>query len=388
MKKYVDHEENIDAERAEEAIKKFEQIKEALTSREEQLAEDTLLESDRVEKLVEAVHQVSRMDKQKGSERLLIKLKKKEKRKNNIRRLWYMASSTAAVLILSFTLMVWLQSKEIEVEKKVPILALSEIKVPTLITLENKREILSQDTLDWKNAEQGYVAGQESKKHNDEQRDKVDTEKPVLYHRIVIPAGYTYKVQLADGSSVTLNAGSELQFPEVFTDSLREVEFSGEGYFEVEKSDKPFVVKAGGMQVKVYGTKFNMLYSEKLALSEAVLLEGSIGMFANKKEVKIVPNQRVYCSTNDLVLHTETVDPTNYIGWLGNSFKYNRARLDKIVFDISQWYGIEIHLAPGLEKETFSLEFDKSSTIDWVMRALGLIVNKPVNKEGGVYLIK
>ena len=49
-----------------------------------------------------------------------------------------------------------------------------------------------------------------------------------------------------------------------------------EAYFEVKKSGKPFVVKAGNTRVRVYGTRFNLFYCEKLALSEAVLVEGAL----------------------------------------------------------------------------------------------------------------
>ena len=390
MKKYEDNREKRDLEQAEEVIRKSEWLREAASFQEMETSEEegnTLLGSERVERVVEAVHQVSRMDKRKGVERLVVELKKRERRKKMARLWWYTGGSVAAVVVVSFAVMVWLQSGKIQEEKKTPVIALTEIKVPTLITMENDHDILSQETLDLKDAKKGYVVGKETKE-NKERGEAVETEKPVQYRRVVIPAGYTYKVQLADGSVVTLNAGSELKFPEEFRDSLREVEFSGEGYFEVEKSDKPFIVKAGETRVRVYGTRFNMFYTKKLALSEAVLLEGSIGMTVGREEVKIEPNQRVYCSMKDSVLHTEKVDPADYIGWLGNSFKYNKIRLDKIVFDISQWYGVEIRLAPELEKETFSLEFDKSSTIDWVVRALGLIINKPVKIEGGVYYIK
>ena len=67
------------------------------------------------------------------------------------------------------------------------------------------------------------------------------------------------------------------------------MEFTGEAYFEVEKSDKPFIVKAGDSRVQVYGTRFNLFYSEKLALAEAVLVEGSIGMTANGKKLRLFP---------------------------------------------------------------------------------------------------
>ena len=237
----------------------------------------------------------------------------------------------AAAILVFFTLTQWFPWGEKPEEKKIPTIALTEIKVPTLITMENDHDILSLETLDLKDAKVGYIV-----KESGQSEEIIDAEKPIRYNRVVIPAGFTYKVKLADSSVVTLNAGSELRFPNEFRDSLREVEFSGEAYFEVKKSGKPFVVKAGNTRVRVYGTRFNLFYCEKLALSEAVLVEGSIGMTANGKETKIIPNQRVFYSMKDSVVRAENVDPADYIGWLGNSFKYNGARLDKIVFDIAQ----------------------------------------------------
>jgi len=55
-----------------------------------------------------------------------------------------------------------------------------------------------------------------------------------------------------------------------------------------------------------------------------------------------------------------------------------------------QYYtaGDQIKIAPGLEKQAYSLEFDRSATIDWVVRALGLIIDKPIKTEGGAYYIE
>ncbi|WP_368241782.1 FecR family protein [Butyricimonas virosa] len=373
--------ESEDWEMAERAIKQSGTVKEKLTSQE--IGEETF--SGKVEEWVEAVHGVSKIDKKKAVEKMLAELKKRDRKKRAVRVWWTAGGSVAAAILVFFTLTQWLQwGKETSDEEKITTVALIEIKVPTLITMEREHGVLSQEILDLKKAKEGYrVKGSGKKEEAD-----VDTSEPIRYNRVVIPAGFTYKVRLADGSVVTLNAGSELKFPEEFRDSLREVEFTGEAYFEVEKSDKPFIVKAGDSRVQVYGTRFNLFYSEKLALAEAVLVEGSIGMTANGKETKIIPHQRVWYSMKDSLMRTENVDPADYLTWLGNSFKYNRTRLDKIVFDIAQWYGVEIKIAPGLEKQAYSLEFDRSATIDWVVRALGLIIDKPIKTEGGAYYIE
>ena len=382
MRKHENDIEEKDLEMAEEAIKQSENIKEGLAFREVgEIGEK--MPSGKVEEMVESVHKASKIDKKESVERMLTEIKRRGRKKRMVRVWWSAGGSVAAAILVFFTLTQWFPWGEKPEEKKIPTIALTEIKVPTLITMENDHDILSLETLDLKDAKVGYIV-----KESGQSEEIIDAEKPIRYNRVVIPAGFTYKVKLADSSVVTLNAGSELRFPNEFRDSLREVEFSGEAYFEVKKSGKPFVVKAGNTRVRVYGTRFNLFYCEKLALSEAVLVEGSIGMTANGKETKIIPNQRVFYSMKDSVVRAENVDPADYIGWLWNSFKYNGARLDKIVFDIAQWYGVEIQLAPGLEKQTFSLEFDKSSTVEWVVRALGLIIDKPIKTEGGAYYIE
>ena len=57
--------------------------------------------------------------------------------------------------------------------------------------------------------------------------DTARTAREIVYNTLIIPAGFTYNVTLADGTEVTLNAGSRLKYPEEFVGDLREVELSG-----------------------------------------------------------------------------------------------------------------------------------------------------------------
>src|SRR5690606_34001196 len=51
---------------------------------------------------------------------------------------------------------------------------------------------------------------------------------------IVIPKGRQYQIALPDGSKVWLNAASSVTYPIRFRTERREVELSGEAYFEVK----------------------------------------------------------------------------------------------------------------------------------------------------------
>jgi len=70
----------------------------------------------------------------------------------------------------------------------------------------------------------------------------------------------TKNVKLPDGSTVILNANSELKWKKGFEkENTRVVNFRGEGYFDVSHIDgKGFVVKTGSIDVNVLGTEFNL----------------------------------------------------------------------------------------------------------------------------------
>ena len=65
-------------------------------------------------------------------------------------------------------------------------------------------------------------------------------------------------LKLSDGTEVILNAGSILRYPVNFAGDKREVELVGEAFFKVAKSDKPFFVRMGENNIRVYGTRFNV----------------------------------------------------------------------------------------------------------------------------------
>mgnify|MGYP001472807545 FL=1 len=72
--------------------------------------------------------------------------------------------------------------------------------------------------------------------------------------------GEKITVKLPDGSTVKLNSGSSITYPEMFLDDRREVVLKGEGFFDVKKNQKqPFIVMANKAKVKVLGTSFNRL---------------------------------------------------------------------------------------------------------------------------------
>ena len=94
---------------------------------------------------------------------------------------------------------------------------------------------------------------------------------------INVPLGQRIEVTLQDGTRVCLNAGSSLEFPNVFSKHDRKVRLSGEAMFDVmPDADCPFVVETYGYDVQVYGTKFNVEADAASAEFSTALLQGSV----------------------------------------------------------------------------------------------------------------
>ena len=94
---------------------------------------------------------------------------------------------------------------------------------------------------------------------------------------INVPIGQRIEVTLQDGTRVCLNAGSSLEFPNVFSKRDRKVRLSGEAMFDVmPDADCPFVVETYGYDVQVYGTKFNVEADAASAEFSTALLQGSV----------------------------------------------------------------------------------------------------------------
>lgn len=88
------------------------------------------------------------------------------------------------------------------------------------------------------------------------------------------PPGSRTKLHLPDGSTVLLNANSSITYSGGFNQVNRDLALSGEAYFEVKASQKPFIVHTNDVSFRVFGTSFNIrAYADEHTI-EATLVSG------------------------------------------------------------------------------------------------------------------
>ncbi len=201
----------------------------------------------------------------------------------------------------------------------------------------------------------------------------------MLSNTLIVPKGYTYKIVLADGTRVTLNADSKLIFPIQFTGSTREVTLEGEGYFEVSKRQissggrmikQEFIVHAGQNAVQVLGTKFNVKAYREDKQNSFTLEEGSIALNnpANPAPILLKPGQKIVQTGKEFELLE--VDLSKDLSWKNGDFYFDSASVQEIMDQISRWYNIEVEYLGPVGQQRYISTISRKKTLQQVLEIL------------------
>ncbi|RFS19961.1 FecR family protein [Chitinophaga silvatica] len=168
----------------------------------------------------------------------------------------------------------------------------------------------------------------------------------VSYNKITTPKGGEFQIVLPDGTHVWLNAASSLRYPTAFIGNNRNIELSGEAYFEVASNpEKQFRVKVTGprpFDVEVLGTKFNISSYPDDNFSATSLVQGKVKVL-NNTDVKILqPDQQAVLTINNTNITLQAVDLEEALAWKNGLFYIQDADIKDIMTQISRWYDVDI----------------------------------------------
>ena len=185
------------------------------------------------------------------------------------------------------------------------------------------------------------------------------------------PVGGYYKVVLADGTKVWLNAASELRYPANFRNlKQRKIELTGEAYFEVAKdSAHPFIVQTDDQQIKVLGTHFNIDAYHDDGGSKTTLLEGSIRATGKNDQATIKPGQQVVSSSTGK-LNIDQVDTELAVAWKNGQFMFESEPVRPLMKTVARWYDVEVIYGVDVPDVRFNGAISKFENISAVLKIL------------------
>ena len=190
---------------------------------------------------------------------------------------------------------------------------------------------------------------------------------------VTVPVGQRVNLQLPDGTSVWLNASSEIIYPAYFSGSTREIHLNGEAYFEVEhNASKPFIVHTETFDIKVLGTKFNVEAYKGMEGFTTALMEGSVEVTDRKnkdKSVRLYPAQKVAFRNGELC--KSPIDNYDVYRWREGLICFKETRFADLMRQLEKNYGVRILINNEAVKEkVFSGKFRTTDGIDNALRLL------------------
>lgn len=150
---------------------------------------------------------------------------------------------------------------------------------------------------------------------------------------------------LPDSTVVWLHPHAQIRRAEPF--AIREVAFSGEGFFDVKPdAARPFVIRSGEMQTKVLGTSFNIRAIPGEATFKVSVATGRVEVSDVKKHEAVVlkPAQEAVFESNSRHLEVQTVPEKHSEKelWQSASLVFNDAPMSEVADRLTRTFDVKI----------------------------------------------
>lgn len=210
-------------------------------------------------------------------------------------------------------------------------------------------------------------------KYQADQRPEKEPKVPVNFIIKETPLGSKYSFVLPDGSSVKLNAGSKLRYPEQFESNFRKVFLEGEAFFEIKRdTTQPFVISTGEIETQVLGTSFNIRAYQAEAINKVAVVSGLVKVIAkNGLSFLVEPEHMAVYEKGEESLRTQLYEKKKELGWKDNVLYFDKISLREVFKTLEVWYDVSIKADNTIFlKETYSGEFH-NETLRNVLEGIG-----------------
>ena len=251
--------------------------------------------------------------------------------------------SYAAVFVVIFSLGYFSsvnQTDKVEIEKIIP------KKYDIVLSSDDQELVIEKDKSDKKESKKIISEINLIQKSDELIYDKNSSIKELVYHTLKVPYGKRFNVVFSDGSKAYLNSGSIIKYPVKFIENKkREVFLEGEAFFDVtENKNNLFVVNSNGINVEVYGTKFNVRnYSEDFN-SDIVLVEGSVGIKNSEilEGTILKPGFKGSVNKENFSVETTKVNTKIYTSWIDGEVIFRNETFSQILKKLERLYNVTI----------------------------------------------
>jgi transmembrane sensor len=192
---------------------------------------------------------------------------------------------------------------------------------------------------------------------------------------------------LPDGSVITLNRHSSLNYAGAFNKKSRTVELQGEAFFNVTPDkNKPFIVNVNGITVTVTGTSFNI--KTQGIKTEVIVETGTVQVSNHKQTIALTPKEKVTVIHPDSVLTKEQETDQLYSYYRNKIFVCDRTPLWKFIQVLNEAYDTHIVIESSEKRsEPYTATFI-DQPLDSILNIMAPSMNLTVTRTNSTIILK
>jgi ferric-dicitrate binding protein FerR (iron transport regulator) len=194
----------------------------------------------------------------------------------------------------------------------------------------------------------------------------------LIYNEINTAIGRQWQLALPDGTRVYLNASSSIHYPLQFTGAVREVEITGEVYFEVAHNPRqPFRVKVGNQLIEDLGTAFNVNAYQEEPVTKTTLVQGLVRVTKDGASLMVLPGQEVQAGEMSGLVLEKHANVEQALAWKNGYFDFNGLDTRAIMRQMARWYGIEVRYEGQPSTALFEGRMQRNLQLSQALTGLG-----------------
>ncbi len=201
----------------------------------------------------------------------------------------------------------------------------------------------------------------------------------------------TKNVILPDGSRVTLNHYSSLEYKKRFRRDMRKVVLEGEAFFEITRDEnRPFLIGTEGVEIRVLGTSFNVNAYKKNSEIEVIVSTGEVALTKSGETPQTIilkPGSKGVFSRSDQSLRISGEIDRNYLAWKTRNFVFEDQPLIEVVRILNRVYGKEIIIASDSLKDARITTTFNDLTLEAILNVLSATLNLNAEEINGRILL-
>lgn len=170
---------------------------------------------------------------------------------------------------------------------------------------------------------------------------------PPSYQTFTTAMGERREITLPDGTTVFLNAASELKITRSFSKERRDVWLSGEGFFSVKHNpQQPFIVHTGNLHTSVLGTSFDIQAYPGESIMQVVVRTGKVSV--SRGDDLLAPGLTVNQALS-YDMHSGRYDITqrnanHFTAWRNGELFFDEAPVSEIAAVLARHYDVDVRL--------------------------------------------